>query len=87
MAWLQPPKQPSGKETIGGRTPAASSKKPPKSARGTLLPNLFEGRALTPTGVLLILMGSAGWTLIGTTGTEFTVPWVATLGTILALLG
>lgn len=32
-------------------------------------------------------MGSAGWTLVGTTGSEFVVPWVANVGAVLALLG
>lgn len=86
-AWLQRPKQSSGKQTIGVQTSSASSRQSAKSARGTLLPDLFEGRGLIPAGLLLILMGSAGWTLVGTTGAEFVVPWIATVGAILALLG
>lgn len=48
---------------------------------------LFEGKGFIPSGVILVLLGVAGWTWAGTTGAGATFSWIAALGALVDLLG
>lgn len=83
--WTQRRKQGLGAGVPGKQPPSARSEFV-RSASRTFQRNVFEGRGLVLVGVPLILIGSAGWTLVGTTGATAVRPEVAALGAGLDIL-
>jgi hypothetical protein len=86
VGWTQRRKLGPG-TAVTGRQPASAGSKSVRSAGRTFQRNVFEGRGLVLVGVFLILFGSAGWTLVGTTGATAVRPEVAALGAGLDILG